>query len=240
MQTQATGLHRFVHPLVRKKVFDRKQYGTFLAQAAAHSRVNSGILVIDTLNGRQRQGYPARNEFFGADLVRIEQTVNAAAVRVSHHDDVMHLKMLDAVLDGGDHRIVFAGGYLLLFLFYVPSRNRFVVRKDILATVFVIGIAAGVILLNPRLFLAKFQGVMQNSDALISQFNLNFGGSAYLVNLQASSVQQVILMSPLKALYFLFSPVPFDWRNIMDAIAYPLIIQGSNHIVKTIIKIPSC
>ena len=118
--------------------------------------------------------------------------------------------------------IVFAGGYLLLFLFYVPSRNRFVVRKDILATVFVIGIAAGVILLNPRLFLAKFQGVMQNSDALISQFNLNFGGSAYLVNLQASSVQQVILMSPLKALYFLFSPVPFDWRNIMDAAMFIL------------------
>ena len=113
MQTQATGLHRFVHPLVRKKVFDRKQYGTFLAQAAAHSRVNSGILVIDTLNGRQRQGYPARNELFGADLVRIEQTVDAAAVRVSHHDDVMHLKMLDAVLDGGDHRIVFAGGILV-------------------------------------------------------------------------------------------------------------------------------
>lgn len=113
MQTQATGLHRFVHPLVRKKVFDRKQYGTFLAQAAAHSRVNSGILMIDTLNGRQRQGYPARNEFFGADLVRIEQTVDAAAVRVSHHDDVMHLKMLDAVLDGGDHRIVFAGGILV-------------------------------------------------------------------------------------------------------------------------------
>lgn len=113
MQTQATGLHRFVHPLVRKKVFDRKQYGTFLAQAAAHSRVNSGILVIDTLNGRQRQGYPARNEFFGADLVRIEQTVDAAAVRVSHHDDVMHIKMLDAVLDGGDHRIVFAGGILV-------------------------------------------------------------------------------------------------------------------------------
>lgn len=39
--------------------------------------------------------------------------MDAAAVRVSHHDDVMHLKMLDAVLDGGDHRIVFAGGILV-------------------------------------------------------------------------------------------------------------------------------
>ena len=39
--------------------------------------------------------------------------MNTAAIGVSHHDDVMHLKMLDAVFDGRDHRVVFARGVLV-------------------------------------------------------------------------------------------------------------------------------
>lgn len=39
--------------------------------------------------------------------------MNTAAIGVSHHDDVMHLKMLDAVFDGRDHRVVFASGVLV-------------------------------------------------------------------------------------------------------------------------------
>lgn len=116
--------------------------------------------------------------------------------------------------------IVLATGYILLFVFYIPSKKKFVVRKDMVAVVFMIAVVCAVIVLNPNLFLGKFLGVIENPETAIQQFNRNTGGSAYLTWLQASSLLQVVLWSPLKAIYFLLSPIPFDWRNIIDAITF--------------------
>lgn len=116
--------------------------------------------------------------------------------------------------------IVFMLGYFFVFMFYVPSKHAFVIRKDSVATFAVIVVVIGVVVLNPNLFLGKFLGAMQDSDAIVQQFNRNTGGSAYLSWLQVSSVPQAILWSPLKAFYFMFSPIPFDWRNIVDAVTF--------------------
>lgn len=116
--------------------------------------------------------------------------------------------------------IVLATGYILLFVFYIPNKKMFVIRKDTVAVLFVVAVAIAVIVLNPNLFLGKFLGVIENPETAIQQFNRNTGGSAYLTWLQASSLFQVVLWSPLKAFYFLLSPIPFDWRNIIDAVTF--------------------
>lgn len=44
--------------------------------------------------------------------------------------------------------------------------------------------------------------------------------STYLTWLSYSNPVHLILFVPLKMFYFLYSPIPFDWRGIMDVIAF--------------------
>lgn len=45
-------------------------------------------------------------------------------------------------------------------------------------------------------------------------------GSLYLKNLRITNWYQIIYYLPLKLLYFTFSPMPLDWRGIMDVLAF--------------------
>ena len=47
-------------------------------------------------------------------------------------------------------------------------------------------------------------------------------GSAYLQWIDVSSPIQAIVFAPLRMFYFLYSPIPFDWRGMMDIIAFLL------------------
>ena len=47
-------------------------------------------------------------------------------------------------------------------------------------------------------------------------------GSAYLLNLQAHSWGDAILYTPIRAFYYLFSPLPTNWRGITDIAAFIL------------------
>lgn len=48
----------------------------------------------------------------------------------------------------------------------------------------------------------------------------NDAGSAYLQWLSYGSIQDVIIQSPLRALYFALAPVPWEWRGIVDMFAF--------------------
>lgn len=48
------------------------------------------------------------------------------------------------------------------------------------------------------------------------------GGSAYLQALNNTSLTTMLLYSPIYIFYFLFSPLPFDWRNIIDILVFIL------------------
>ena len=114
--------------------------------------------------------------------------------------------------------------------------------------------------LIPFIFIIVFFGFyfLQNSDSKFSKFlgpsafdslyeTLEYtrGGSAYLVNLKVNSFFDVILYSPIKFLYFLFSPMPWNWRGIsdistfiMDSIVYLYLLvivlkNKKNNIVKS-------
>lgn len=41
-------------------------------------------------------------------------------------------------------------------------------------------------------------------------------GSAYLVGLKATNVMQVILYAPIRLIFYLFSPLPMNWRGVRD------------------------
>lgn len=62
-----------------------------------------------------------------------------------------------------------------------------------------------------------------NSEDLYNNINapiMYTGGSTYLKNLYISSPLQLITYSPIKIVYFLISPVIFDWKGIGDIVAF--------------------
>lgn len=47
-------------------------------------------------------------------------------------------------------------------------------------------------------------------------------GSSYLVGVKADSLLSVIIYTPLKVLYYYFSPLPMNWRGLLDIVSFML------------------
>ena len=73
--------------------------------------------------------------------------------------------------------------------------------------------------------------VFQNADVFLSKFvteeggTVDYeifaeGGSVYLASFSGLSGIAALLVAPLKMFYFLFSPLPLDWRGVGDIISF--------------------
>ena len=74
------------------------------------------------------------------------------------------------------------------------------------------------------IFLRKFSKI-ESVDSIVDQVakgTNSSAGSAYLQGYEINSFRDLIFYSPLKFLYFFFSPVPWEIRNINDVIAFGL------------------
>lgn len=117
-------------------------------------------------------------------------------------------------------------GYAMAFLFYNPSTktNSFSYRS-VLSAILLVGFvafyAANADALSSKF--SKYEG-MEGSDVFLARANSRIvAGSQYLMWLpQTNNVFVALLFSPLKVFYFLFSPIPFDWRGISDAVSFML------------------
>ncbi len=47
-------------------------------------------------------------------------------------------------------------------------------------------------------------------------------GSRYLEWINYNSIFDIVIFAPLKVFYFMFSPIPFDWRGVMDIVTFTL------------------
>lgn len=57
---------------------------------------------------------------------------------------------------------------------------------------------------------------------MVSGYDENRANSAYLTWLKVDDPILGVIFSPLRMFYFLFSPIPFDWRGISDVIAFTM------------------
>ncbi len=57
-------------------------------------------------------------------------------------------------------------------------------------------------------------------DALYETVSNTKGGSAYLTSMKVETLPQLIMFLPFKFVYFLFSPMPWDFRNVMDMFTF--------------------
>lgn len=113
-------------------------------------------------------------------------------------------------------------GYLFAYIFYDPKKD--LVQKSItnISKLFVVGILFLLFFFSGTTFTERFNPIEQmEKEVLLESFEARSdAGSLYLGWINFNSTWEVILFSPLKMFYFMFSPIPFDWRGLNDFIAF--------------------
>lgn len=114
-------------------------------------------------------------------------------------------------------------GYMIVFILYNKKAGQFRFSfRSIFASALVVAISV-FYLQNMDIFGEKMAGMdgENTEEVLISHYNNALGGgSDYLTNLPIDNMGAVLLFSPLKMLYFTFSPMPWDWRGFPDILAF--------------------
>lgn len=73
------------------------------------------------------------------------------------------------------------------------------------------------------------RGLIYSIQTTYRQHSNQGGGSRYLSWMKASNPIQILIFTPIRMLYFLFSPIIFDWRGIVDLISF--LTDGLLHLI---------
>lgn len=115
--------------------------------------------------------------------------------------------------------------YGFMFLFFNVKKYRFNYSfKRSFLFVIVCGLAIVLISYNTLILNGKFSFLVLEEDlSLIEKYessrDTEGGGSTYLRNYEINSAVDFITLMPIKLIYFVFSPMPYDLRGMNDLIA---------------------
>jgi hypothetical protein len=119
--------------------------------------------------------------------------------------------------------IVIIGGYLMALAFYRPGLKKSKISFVSIVFMFFIFSSILFLLIKTSVFIEHFEGLGEEKIVHTSEIQQRLeAGSAYLTWANPNSVSQTMLIMPLKMIYFLFSPIPFDWRGLQDIVAFIL------------------
>ncbi len=111
-------------------------------------------------------------------------------------------------------------GYTVAFILYNPDSQRVTISKNtIISLIFLAAISAGASSYM-GLFTGKFAEYENINDIVEVTNKTNGGGSDYLKWINSNSVAMSLMFAPLKMFYFLFSPLPTEWRGPNDLIGF--------------------
>ena len=116
-------------------------------------------------------------------------------------------------------------GYSLAFILYKPALGKVKVTVMSLVPLFFIALCVLFFILNLDTLGQKFSGVLEQDDYVeenLTHIGYEGGGSDYLQWIDVSSLSLSMAFLPLRMFYFLFSPIPIDWRGIGDMIAFAM------------------
>lgn len=120
--------------------------------------------------------------------------------------------------------VLFIGlGYLIYILKDKQVVRRFDRLKKPILIILVVATVAGLFLYSDLAFrkLASYDSL----DSVFNQVNRisdNSGESKYLNSLKITNLTDMIIFLPIKMVYLLYSPMPWDIRNLNDIIAFLL------------------
>lgn len=111
--------------------------------------------------------------------------------------------------------------YMIFFVLYDKYSKKFEFRWYSVIVVFLFVIAAFVVNASyGSVFLGKFQG--KDYSQVEERLSQKSGGSGYIVPEipVGNSIVKFIVNTPLRCIYYLFSPMPWDWRGPFDILAF--------------------
>jgi hypothetical protein len=148
------------------------------------------------------------------------------------------ISLISAIIASVFHMGVIAVtvGYIFIFLIYKPKYNKFYITyKNIILGVVVLFII--IILYNnfgDSFYAGKLRGIESIND--ITSRGAYYGGSGYdLGTRDVDSIGGLLFYSPLRMSYFLFSPFPWQYRNIIDFFAF--IFSGFIYLIDIVLAV---
>lgn len=112
-------------------------------------------------------------------------------------------------------------GYFVAFLTYYRDGDKIRISTSTYVALFFMSIFALILLLNISALFSKFD-VADFGEYAAAKSSGEGGGSDYLTWLDLSSPQKILMYTPLKMFYFLYSPIIIDWRGLNDVAAFVL------------------
>lgn len=111
-------------------------------------------------------------------------------------------------------------GYSFMYLFYKRNLNSFRFSSNTLVTfVIIAGLTyLATVQFSDALFY-KFNKVEEIGD-IYKTANSRHGKSAYLTGMTINNPVQFVIYGPVKAFYFLTSPLPMNWRGSIDIFTF--------------------
>ncbi|MCA0981206.1 hypothetical protein [Exiguobacterium aestuarii] len=112
-------------------------------------------------------------------------------------------------------------GYMFVIIFYNNKLQKFDINSKTVmySLIFLSLFYVANNFYNDVLF-SKFSRVSSISDITDTAALYTSGGSAYLQNLKADNLFTMILLTPIRMLYFIGSPLPWNWRGLQDIFAF--------------------
>lgn len=111
--------------------------------------------------------------------------------------------------------------YIIFFILYNNYSKEIEFRwYSVVIAVFFVVVAFIVNVNYGNVFFGKFQG--QDYSQVQESLSRKAGGSGYTVPVisMGNSIVESIVNTPLRCIYYLFSPMPWDWRGFFDIFAF--------------------
>ena len=119
-------------------------------------------------------------------------------------------------------------GYAIAFVLYSRRRGKETFTLESVLSILVLLVIAVIVVSNLGSLATKFSKIAEQ-DILESEINKNSGGSAYLQWMAGFPFELALLLSPIRMFYLLFSPIPLDWRGMLDIVVF--LVDSSVYLV---------
>ncbi len=118
-----------------------------------------------------------------------------------------------------------AAGYVIWFAFYDEKSEELKIKwKSVFIVLAIMILVCFAYVQFGDIFFRKFEKLSGGLVSALTSMVRHTGevsGSTYIIpGDNSQSIFEIVLYTPLRALYFLFSPMPWYWRGAMDIIAF--------------------